>query len=191
MARLETKYTKEIVPELKKKFGRENVHSIPKLEKITLNMGVGKALDDKAKLEVSVQQMTMIAGQKAIITKSKRAVSAFRLRGDAALVNLLGIESSGGFELALELTTKAFRHGVKIAEIPTTWQTDGGQREALAATLDNDLQRAALSLRPDLQDRLDALTDAGALGADDGRLTGLAVALHESHIAWATYERSL
>jgi large subunit ribosomal protein L5 len=80
MARLETKFTKEIVPELKKKFGRDNVHSIPKLEKITLNMGVGKALDDKAKLDVSVQQLTMIAGQKAVITKSKRAVSAFRLR---------------------------------------------------------------------------------------------------------------
>jgi large subunit ribosomal protein L5 len=80
MARLETKFTKEIVPELKKKFGRENVLSIPRLEKITLNMGVGKALDDKAKLDVSLQQLTMIAGQKAVITKSKRAVSAFRLR---------------------------------------------------------------------------------------------------------------
>jgi large subunit ribosomal protein L5 len=80
MARLETKYKTEIIPELKKKFGRENVLSLPRLEKITINMGVGKALDDKAKLEVSAQQLTMIAGQKVIITKSKRAVSAFRLR---------------------------------------------------------------------------------------------------------------
>jgi large subunit ribosomal protein L5 len=80
MARLETKFTQEIVPELKKKFGRENVHSIPKLEKITLNMGVGKAIDDKSKLDVSVQQLTMIAGQKAVVTKSKQAISAFRLR---------------------------------------------------------------------------------------------------------------
>src|SRR4051794_15734750 len=80
MARLETKFTKEVVPELKKKFGRENVLSIPRLEKITLNMGVGKAIDDKAKLEVCQQQLTNIAGQKAVITKSKRAVSAFRLR---------------------------------------------------------------------------------------------------------------
>jgi large subunit ribosomal protein L5 len=80
MARLETKFKKEIVPELKKKFGRDNINSLPRLEKITLNMGVGKALEDKAKLDVSVQQLTMIAGQKAVITKSKRAVSAFRLR---------------------------------------------------------------------------------------------------------------
>jgi large subunit ribosomal protein L5 len=80
MARLETKFKQEIVPELKKKFGRDNINSLPRLEKITLNMGVGKALEDKAKLDVCAQQLTMIAGQKSIITKSKRAVSAFRLR---------------------------------------------------------------------------------------------------------------
>ena len=52
---------------------------------------------------------------------TRDATNNFRLY-DAALVNALGIESSGGFELALELTTKAFRHGVKIAEVPTTWR---------------------------------------------------------------------
>jgi large subunit ribosomal protein L5 len=80
MTRLEAKYKKEIVPDLLKKFGRKNVLSLPRLEKITINMGVGKAIDDKAKLETSAQQLTMIAGQKAVITKAKRAVSAFRLR---------------------------------------------------------------------------------------------------------------
>jgi len=80
MARLQDKFKKEIIPELKQKLGRDNVLSLPRLEKITLNMGVGKALDDKAKLDISAQQLTMIAGQKVIVTKSKRAVSAFRLR---------------------------------------------------------------------------------------------------------------
>jgi large subunit ribosomal protein L5 len=80
MTRLESKYKKEIVPDLLKKFGRKNVLSLPRLEKITINMGVGKAIEDKAKLEVSAQQLTMIAGQKAVITKSKRAVSSFKLR---------------------------------------------------------------------------------------------------------------
>ncbi len=85
MARLETKFKKEIIPELQKKFGRKNLLSLPRLEKITINMGVGKALDDKAKLEVSVQQLSMIAGQKAVITKAKKAISSFRLREGLAI----------------------------------------------------------------------------------------------------------
>ena len=84
-ARLQEKYKKEILPELKKKLNRENVHSIPKLEKITINMGVGKAIEDKNKLEVSQQQLSMIAGQKAVITKAKKAISAFRLREGLAI----------------------------------------------------------------------------------------------------------
>jgi large subunit ribosomal protein L5 len=85
MARLYDKFKKEILPDLMKKFGRENVHSIPKLEKITINMGVGKAIEDKNKLEVSHQQLTAIAGQKAVITKAKKAISAFRLREGLAI----------------------------------------------------------------------------------------------------------
>ena len=56
MARLFDKYQKEILPSLQKKFDRKNVHSIPKLDKITINMGVGKAIEDKNKLEVAQQQ---------------------------------------------------------------------------------------------------------------------------------------
>ncbi|MBL8822552.1 MAG: 50S ribosomal protein L5 [Planctomycetia bacterium] len=85
MARLHDKYKKEILPDLQKKFNRKNVLSIPRLEKITINMGVGKAIEDKNKLEVSQQQLTMIAGQKAVITKAKKAISAFRLREGLAI----------------------------------------------------------------------------------------------------------
>lgn len=85
MARLQDKYKKEIVSSLQKKFGRTNINSIPKLEKITINMGVGKAIEDKNKLEVAHQQLTMIAGQKAVITKAKKAISAFRLREGLAI----------------------------------------------------------------------------------------------------------
>src|SRR5262245_33481971 len=80
MARLLQHYTKSIVPELSKKFGRPNRHSLPKLQKIVLNMGVGKALTDKNRMEQAVEQLTQIAGQKAVITKAKVAVSGFRLR---------------------------------------------------------------------------------------------------------------
>jgi large subunit ribosomal protein L5 len=80
MARLLQHYTKSVVPELAKKFGRTNKHSVPKLQKIVLNMGVGKALTDKNRMEQAVEQLTQIAGQKAVITKAKVAVSGFRLR---------------------------------------------------------------------------------------------------------------
>src|SRR5205085_12510369 len=80
MARLLEKYKKEIVPALQQKFGRTNVLSLPKLQKIVVNMGVGKALQDKNKMEQSAEQLTQITGQRAQITKAKIAVSAFKLR---------------------------------------------------------------------------------------------------------------
>src|SRR5258708_22892630 len=80
MARLLDKYTKELVPQLQKKLGRTNVLSLPKLQKIVVNMGVGKALQDKNRMEQAAEQLTQICGQKSQITKARVAVSAFRLR---------------------------------------------------------------------------------------------------------------
>src|SRR5882724_3483306 len=80
MARLQEKYSQEIVVKLKEKFGRTNVLSLPKLQKIVVNMGVGKALQDKNRMEQSAEQLTSIAGQRCQITKARIAVSAFRLR---------------------------------------------------------------------------------------------------------------
>ncbi len=78
--RLQTKYVKEALPELAKKFGRENPMSLPRLEKIVVNMGVGKALTDKNKMAEAAEQLTQIAGQRAQVTKAKHAISGFRLR---------------------------------------------------------------------------------------------------------------
>src|SRR5262245_34033881 len=80
MARLQDKYKKDILPALAKKFSRKNVLSLPKLSKIVLNMGVGKALQDKNRMEQAAEQLSQIAGQKCQITKSRMAVSGFRLR---------------------------------------------------------------------------------------------------------------
>lgn len=79
-ARLLEKYNKEIVPALSQKFGRQNRLSLPKLTKIVLNMGVGKALQDKEKMKIAAEQMGLIAGQRPQITKARMAVSGFRLR---------------------------------------------------------------------------------------------------------------
>ncbi len=78
--RLQDKYTGEIMPALKKNFKRDNVHSIPKITKVVINMGVGKALQDKNRLGEAVDQLGMIAGQKAQITRAKKSISVFRLR---------------------------------------------------------------------------------------------------------------
>ena len=80
MTRLQERYTKEILPGLYTKFGRTNVHSMPKITKVVLNMGVGKALQDKNRLTEASEQLGQIAGQRPQITRAKKSVAAFRLR---------------------------------------------------------------------------------------------------------------
>lgn len=80
MARLLERYQKEIRKRLAEKLGRTNPHSLPRLQKIVVNMGVGKALQDKNRMEQSAEQLAQITGQKALICKAKVAVSGFRLR---------------------------------------------------------------------------------------------------------------
>ena len=80
MVRLLDRYQKEIVPALSKKLNRKNVFSLPRLQKIVVNMGVGKALQDKNRMEQAAEQLAQITGQKAQVTKAKQAVSGFRLR---------------------------------------------------------------------------------------------------------------
>ena len=79
-ARLKSKYKEEIVPSLQKKFAAKSVMQVPKLEKICINQGVGSAIKDKKIIDVAVQEMTNIAGQKAVQTISKKDISNFKLR---------------------------------------------------------------------------------------------------------------
>jgi len=85
MARLLDRYQKEITKQLAQKLGRENPHSLPKLQKIVVNMGVGKALQDKNRLDQAAEQLAQITGQKAQVTFAKVAVSGFRLREGNAI----------------------------------------------------------------------------------------------------------
>ena len=80
MARLLERYQKEITPQLSEKLGRKNILSLPRLQKIVVNMGVGKALQDKGRMEQAADQLSQITGQKSQIRKAKVAVSGFRLR---------------------------------------------------------------------------------------------------------------
>lgn len=80
MARLQERYQKEIIPHLMKKLGRTNLLSLPRLMKVVVNMGVGKALQDKNRMPEAAEQLAQITGQKAQIRKARVAVSGFRLR---------------------------------------------------------------------------------------------------------------
>jgi len=78
--RLQERYEKEILPQLAEKLGRKNLHSLPRLEKIVVSMGVGSAISDKKHLEEAVSAMTEITGQKPLICKARKSVAAFKLR---------------------------------------------------------------------------------------------------------------
>jgi len=78
--RLRAQYEDSIVKAMTEKFGYKNAMEVPKLEKIVLNMGVGEATQDKKKVEQAAAEMTLIAGQKAVVTKAKKSIAQFKLR---------------------------------------------------------------------------------------------------------------
>jgi len=73
-------YTEEVVPAMMKEFGYKNIFEIPKIEKVVINMGVGEATQNPDALEAAVADLTRIAGQKPVITRAKRSISAFKVR---------------------------------------------------------------------------------------------------------------
>ncbi|MGB1092076.1 MAG: 50S ribosomal protein L5, partial [Oceanobacter sp.] len=79
MSRLEKLYKEEVVAKLKEEFGYKNIMEVPKITKITLNMGVGEALGDKKLLDSAVADMEAIAGQKAVVTKARKSVAGFKV----------------------------------------------------------------------------------------------------------------
>lgn len=77
---LKTKYKAEIIPALMKEFGYKSIMQVPKLEKIVLNQGLGQAVADKKLIETAQEELSQIAGQKAVLTRSKKDISNFKLR---------------------------------------------------------------------------------------------------------------
>ena len=79
-ANLQEYYRKEIVPQMMKKFGYQNALRVPRLRKIVINMGVGKGAEDIKIVEAAQQELSLIAGQRAVITRAKKAISNFKIR---------------------------------------------------------------------------------------------------------------
>ena len=80
MERLKEKYTEEITSSLQKKLGHSNVMEVPKIKKITLNMGVGEAAQDKKTIEKAVADLEKLSGQKALVTRARKSVASFKIR---------------------------------------------------------------------------------------------------------------
>ena len=80
MDRLQEKYQKEVVPALTEKFGYKNVMQLPKIEKVIINMGVGEAVGNPKALDAAVNDLTIISGQKPLLTRAKKSLAAWKLR---------------------------------------------------------------------------------------------------------------
>ena len=80
MDRLQEKYLKEVVPAMTEKFGYKNIMQLPKIEKVIINMGVGEAVGNPKALDSAVADLTIIAGQKPILTRAKKSLAAWKLR---------------------------------------------------------------------------------------------------------------
>jgi large subunit ribosomal protein L5 len=94
MARLQQFYREKVVPDLMKKFGYQSVMQVPRLTKITLNMGVSEAVADKKVMDHAVGDLTKIAGQKPVVTKSRKAIAGFKIRENlpiGCMVTLRGV----------------------------------------------------------------------------------------------------
>ena len=96
--RLRKRYAEEIVPALMKKFNYTSIMQVPRLEKICLNQGVNGATSDKKLVDVAVQEMTLIAGQKAVAAMSRKAISNFKLRENMPIASRVTLRSENMYE---------------------------------------------------------------------------------------------
>jgi large subunit ribosomal protein L5 len=107
MARLQQFYKETVVPDLLKQFGYKSVMEVPRITKITLNMGVGEAVGDKKVLEHAVGDMTKIAGQKPVVTKARKAIAGFKIREDYPIGCMVTLRGAQMFEFLDRLVTVA------------------------------------------------------------------------------------
>jgi large subunit ribosomal protein L5 len=106
-ARLQSIYREQIVPDLMKKFGYKSVMQVPRVQKITLNMGVGDATGDKKILDSAVGDMIKIAGQKPVVTKSRKSIAAFKLRAGVPIGCMVTLRGARMYEFLDRLVTIA------------------------------------------------------------------------------------
>ncbi|MCR4944858.1 MAG: 50S ribosomal protein L5 [Clostridium sp.] len=107
MTRLQEKYEKEIIPAMIEKFGYKNIMEVPRLEKIVINMGVGEAKENQKVLESAVNDLTIIAGQKPILTRARKSVANFKIRENMPIGCKVTLRKAKMYEFADKLMTIA------------------------------------------------------------------------------------
>jgi large subunit ribosomal protein L5 len=107
MARLHEFYKEKVVQELTEKFGYKSVMEVPRISKITLNMGLGEAVADKKIIENAVGDLTKIAGQKPVITKSRKAIAGFKIRQGYPIGAMVTLRGQTMFEFLDRFVTVA------------------------------------------------------------------------------------
>jgi large subunit ribosomal protein L5 len=108
MARFLTQYREQVVPQLVKQFGYKSVMQVPRITKVTLNMGVGEAVVDKKNIEAAVADMTKIAGQKPVVTKARKAIANFKIRQGVPIGCMVTLRGARMYEFLDRLVTIAF-----------------------------------------------------------------------------------
>ena len=108
MSRFQTLYHETIVPELIKKFGYKTVMQVPRITKITLNMGVGEAVADKKLVDNAVADMTKIAGQKPAVTRTRKAIANFKIRENMPIGCMVTLRGERMYDFLDRLVTIAF-----------------------------------------------------------------------------------
>jgi large subunit ribosomal protein L5 len=108
MARFLTQYREQVVPQLAKQFGYRSVMEVPRITKVTLNMGVGEAIVDKKNIEAAVADMTKIAGQKPVVTKARKAIANFKIRQGVPIGCMVTLRGTRMYEFLDRLVTIAF-----------------------------------------------------------------------------------
>ncbi len=107
MARLQEFYKETVVPQLRDQFGYKSIMEVPRITKITLNMGVGEAVGDKKVLDNAVGDMTKIAGQKPVVTKARKAIAGFKIREGYPIGCMVTLRGTRMFEFLDRLVTVA------------------------------------------------------------------------------------
>ena len=107
MSRLKEKYIKEIIPDFMKRFGFKNVNQVPRLDKIVINTGVGDAIQNIKLLDAAVQDLALIAGQKAMIRKAKKAISNFKLKAGMPIGCMVTLRKNRMYEFMDRLVNVA------------------------------------------------------------------------------------
>lgn len=108
MSRFHTLYNDVVVPELTKKFGYKTIMQVPRITKITLNMGVGEAVNDKKMVDNAVADMTKITGQKPAVTRTRKAIANFKIREDMPIGCKVTLRGERMYDFLDRLVTIAF-----------------------------------------------------------------------------------